>query len=187
MPCLSRGPRSTRSPFRSALRARGGPPSPKPAATMASADFSLRSVSLPERRPFRREARSPQVRTLTVPARAPDLRDSPWSQELCGHVSARPGRPRLISGSCASPRRSRYTASFSTPLTVGALRFTRVVATNSPEDLHLQVSAHAGHTHEGPGPLKAVPALHAQVVEARGFEPRSETRSTTASSRMATT
>ena len=61
-----------------------------------------------------------------------------WSRELRGHVPARPGRPRLISGFCSSPRRSCYAASFSAPLTVGTLRFTRVVATNSPEDFHLQ-------------------------------------------------
>ena len=37
-------------------------------------------------------------------------------------------------------------AAFSAPLTVGALRFTWVVATNFPEDFHLQVDVHAGHT-----------------------------------------
>jgi hypothetical protein len=31
-----------------------------------------------------------------------------------------------------------------------ALRFARVATTNSPEDFHLQVSAHAGHTKEPP-------------------------------------
>jgi len=42
--------------------------------TMASADFSLRRDSFPRRRPFRREARSPQVRTMAFPAQSPDLR-----------------------------------------------------------------------------------------------------------------
>jgi hypothetical protein len=42
-------------------------------ATMASADFSLRWSCNP-RRPFRREARSPRVRTSAFAARPPDLR-----------------------------------------------------------------------------------------------------------------
>lgn len=40
-------------------------------ATMASADFSLRSF---DRRPFRHKARSPQVRTLSFPAQSSHLR-----------------------------------------------------------------------------------------------------------------
>jgi hypothetical protein len=39
-------------------------------------------------------------------------------------------------------------ASFSCSLTLAALRFTWVVTTNSPEDFHLQVTIHAGHTKE---------------------------------------
>src|SRR5713101_4778191 len=41
-------------------------------ATMASADFSPRPC---DRRPFRREARSPQVRTRSFTVQPPDLRD----------------------------------------------------------------------------------------------------------------
>ena len=37
-------------------------------------------------------------------------------------------------------------ASFSAPVTLGALRFTWVATTSSPEDFHLQAIAHAGHT-----------------------------------------
>ena len=71
-------------------------------ATTASADFSLRLL---RRRPFRREARSPQVRLRTFPARPPDLRRlTPWSRELRGHLPARPARPRLVSGFCSSAR-----------------------------------------------------------------------------------
>ncbi|MBF8305957.1 MAG: hypothetical protein HW398_1145 [Acidobacteria bacterium] len=44
---------------------RGGPHYPKPSATMASADFSLRSFL--ERLPFGSEGRSPQVRLLGCP------------------------------------------------------------------------------------------------------------------------
>jgi hypothetical protein len=42
-------------------------------------------------------------------------------------------------------------ASFSRPLTLAALRFAWVATTNSPEDFHLLVTIHAGHTK------KAVP------------------------------
>ena len=43
-------------------------------------------------------------------------------------------------------------ASFSGPLTVAALRFTWVATTNSPEDFHLQVTIHAGHTTKASDP-----------------------------------
>ena len=59
----SRAPRAS-SPVPSALR-------PIPAATMASADFSLRTR---HRRPFSHKARSPQVRTHSFAAQPPDLR-----------------------------------------------------------------------------------------------------------------
>src|SRR5687767_5986072 len=39
---LSHGARTIRSPLRLALHEWGGPPSPKPIATLAAADFSLR-------------------------------------------------------------------------------------------------------------------------------------------------
>ena len=115
---------------------------------MASADFSLRCVSCPTlRHPFRHKARSPQVIPFTVSARAPDLRSLTLDREkLCGQPPARLCRPRLISDSCSSPRRSRYSASFSNSLTLIALQFARVAAINSPEDSHLQVNGHAGHT-----------------------------------------
>ncbi|MDB5745555.1 MAG: hypothetical protein JWP72_403, partial [Massilia sp.] len=47
-------------------------PFARDAATTASADFSLRFFF--HRRPFRHEARSPQVRTHSFPAQPPDLR-----------------------------------------------------------------------------------------------------------------
>jgi hypothetical protein len=59
---------------------------------------------------------------------------------------------RLLSGCCSSPRRSRYSAAFNDSLTVIALWFARVVATNSPEDFHLQVDCHAGHTTTNKSP-----------------------------------
>ena len=45
------------------------------------------------------------------------------------------------------PRRAgSLAAAFSRPLAVAALRFAWVATTNSPEDSHLQVTIHAGHT-----------------------------------------
>ena len=52
-------------------------------------------------------------------------------------MHARPKLHRLISDSCSSPRRSRYLTAFSVPLGMHAVCFARVVAINSPEDLHL--------------------------------------------------
>ena len=62
----------------------------------------------PRRYPFRLEARSPRVRFIdclctSAGSTLPDL----WSRELCGQLPAHPGRPRLISGFCSSPHRSR--------------------------------------------------------------------------------
>ena len=78
------------------------------------------------RRPFRHEARFPQVKThsFTVNRRiyATDL----WSQERRGHWPARPVRQRLLSGSCSSARRfaPRFLPTLGRPHAV-ALRFTR--------------------------------------------------------------
>ena len=49
-----------------------------------------------------------------------------WSQELCGHVPARPARKRLLSGSCSSARSfaSRFLPTLGRPHAV-ALRFAR--------------------------------------------------------------
>ena len=80
-----RDPRSPRSPFRSAL-----PDDPVlwPLLTSRSAH---------QRRPFRREARSPQVRTSTFGARPPDLRRSPLvagASRLCAR-SPRSASPHI--------------------------------------------------------------------------------------------
>jgi hypothetical protein len=49
------------------------------------------------RRPFRREARPPQVRMVMFPAQPPDLRRSPLVARVRGHPSASPGSRRLLS------------------------------------------------------------------------------------------
>ena len=112
---------------------------------MAAADFSLRDTPSPfqalgEISPGKTPRLSLHERRIYGP--------SPWSRELRGRLPARPEAARLTSGFCTSPRRSRYTAAFSDALTVVTLRFTRVVATNSPEDFHLLADSHAGHTNQ---------------------------------------
>jgi hypothetical protein len=130
-----------------------GPSQPCAAGTMAAADFSLRLVySVTRRLPFRSETRSPQVSPLTVPARAPDLRNGPLvaraSRSIARSLWSAPPSIRFL---FVAPRVS-LAASFGVSLTIHALRFARVAATNSPEDFHLQVSVHAGHTtKKGPG------------------------------------
>ena len=48
-------------------------------------------------------------------------------------------------------------------LTNPGSRFARVVAINFPEDFHLQVIVHVGHTHEKErGRRSGAPALHAR-------------------------
>ena len=61
--------------------------------------------------------------------------------------------PLALFGSASYPVRvprlaDSLPASFSGPLTVAALRFTWVATTSSPEDFHLQVTIHAGHTEK---------------------------------------
>jgi len=57
----------------------------------------LTSRSTSRRRPFRREARSPQVRMVVFPAQSPDLRRSPLVARVRGQLSASPGSRRLVS------------------------------------------------------------------------------------------
>ena len=128
---------------------------------MASADFSLRGHQLPRpRRPFRRKARSPQVRHVAFSAQPPDLHRLSLGRQSFAALG-----PLALLGSASYPIPVRRLAdslapSFSPPLTVGTLGFTWIVTTYSPEDSHLQVTCHAGHTEkrvarESPGPLSS--------------------------------
>jgi len=61
-------------------------------------------------------------------------------------------------------------AAFSDSLAILALRFTRVVATNSPEDFHLQVDCHAGHTKEKKGATLVAPfCISRKILRDYGF------------------
>ena len=126
-------------PIPSALR-------PKMAATMTSADFSLQQY----RRPFRHEARSPQVRAHSFTAQPPDLRHfalitrASW---LLAHspCSAAPSIRFLSIG-------SQFMLHASSPRSVALtqLRFTSFAVINLRRDLHPQECAHAGRTDRSP-------------------------------------
>ena len=127
-------------PSRSALR-------PLLAATTASADSSLR---VHHRRPFRHEARSPQVRTRSFPAQPPDLR-----RLSLDHKSFAVRCPLALLGSASYPvlvHRLAVSLHASSPRSVALtqLRFASFAVVNSREDFHLQDRAHAGRTTKNP-------------------------------------
>jgi len=63
----------------------------------------LTSRSASRRRPFRRKARSPQVRARAFPAQPPDLRRRPFGRKSFAAICPLAlGRLRLVSGSCSS-------------------------------------------------------------------------------------
>jgi hypothetical protein len=111
--------------------------------TTTSAAFSLRPT---HRRPFRHEARSPQVRTRSFTAQPPHLRHfalttgaSPFSAS--SPRSAAPHIRFLFIG-------SRFTFHASSPRSVALpqLRFPSITVVSSRQDFHLQDRAHAGRT-----------------------------------------
>ena len=133
----------SRSVLRSCLVASAAPAP----ATTTSADFSLRH----SRRPFRHEARSPQVRTHSFTAQPPDLR-----RLTLDHESFAVSGPLALVGTAFYPVRvPRLAASLhaSSPHSVALmqLRFASFAVINSREDLHLQECAHAGRTKKTPG------------------------------------
>ena len=97
-------------------------------------------------RPFRHEARSPQVRTQTFIAQPPHLRRFA--------LVTRASRFDARSPCLAAPSMqflsigSRFTLHASSPhsVTLMQLRFTSLTVTSSWRDLHPQVCAHAGRT-----------------------------------------
>jgi hypothetical protein len=87
---------------------------------------------------------------MAVTARLPDLR-----RLNLGRESFAASSPLALFDGASYPVSVRqpaasFPASFSTPVTLGALRFPWIVTTNSPEDFHLQVIRHAGHTTRKP-------------------------------------
>jgi hypothetical protein len=85
---------------------------------------------------------------MAFTARPSDLRRLSLGRESFAVI-----RPLALLDSASHPISVRqpaasFPASFSAPVTLGALRFPWIVTTNSPEDFHLQVTRHAGHTKE---------------------------------------
>lgn len=87
---------------------------------------------------------------VAVSAQPPDLRRRSLGREGFAVTC-----PLALLGSASDPIRvprlaDSLPASFSRLLTVAALRLAWVATTHSPEDLHLQVTFHAGHTRRSP-------------------------------------
>ena len=107
--------------------------------------LTSRSAAKP-RRPFKHEARSPQVRTLSFTARPPDLR-----RLSLGHRSFAVSCPLAPLDAASDPvlvHRPTVSlrASFPRLVTLPQLRFTSLRMTSLWRDLHPQDSAHAGRT-----------------------------------------
>ena len=112
---------------------------------MASADFLLRS----SRRPFRRKARSPQIRRLPFTARPPNLR-----RLILDHESFAACSPLALIGVASDPVSVRRPAaslhaSFPQSVALLQLRFASIAMVGFREDLHLQGIRHAGRTDRG--------------------------------------
>src|ERR1700687_3903632 len=125
------------------------PPPPKlRRTTTASADFSLQRPC-GRRRPFRRKARSPRVRTSAFAARPPDLRRLALVTTASRSTARSPcSAPPHIRYSVRRPAASLH-ASFTPASRSDALRFTSLAVTSSREDFHLLVNAHAVRTANG--------------------------------------
>jgi hypothetical protein len=87
---------------------------------------------------------------VAVSAQPPDLR-----RRSLGREGVAVACPLARLGNASDPVRVPRLAdalpvSFSRLLTVAAVRLAWVATTNSPEDLHLQVTIHAGHTRQKP-------------------------------------
>ena len=108
------------------------------------------AASSHRRRPFRREARSPQVRDIGCPCTSAGFTEPSLIARASRSIARSPwSAPPRIRFLYVAPQVS-LAASFGAVLTDGsvalALRFTRVGAIASPQDFHLLVNAHAGHT-----------------------------------------
>ena len=111
----------------------------------------LTSRSSLRRRPFRHEARSPQVRTQSFPAQPPNLR-----RLILDHKSFAVACPLALIGNASYPVLVHRLAvsihtSFPQSVALPQLRFTSFAVVSLREDLHLQDCAHAGRTMKKPG------------------------------------
>lgn len=123
------------------------------AATTASADSSRGPC---RRRPFRRKARSPQVRASLFDARLSDLRRRALATRASRSFARSPcssaPRIRFLFISPSSSLRASSPRSVALP----QLRFASFTLASSREDFHLRMDAHAGRTNETrPASLRA--------------------------------
>jgi hypothetical protein len=141
----------------------------------------LTSRSTLRRRPFRREARPPQVRPSAFAARPPDLRRPPLVARASRSLARSPWEaPPCIRFLCVSPR-FRSPLLSAPPSRSATLRFAPVPATRSREDLHLPVECHAGHTKERAPARGPVPVNRVAQVQDAARTVRSPVRVSTAS------
>ena len=140
---LSSSDTHSRSVLRSCLVASVAPAP----ATTTSADFSLRQC----RRPFRHEARSPQVGTHSFTAHPPDLRRLTFDHERFAVSSLL----TLVGTAFYPVLVDRLTASLHafSPHSVALmqLRFASFAMINLREAFHFQECAHARLSREKPG------------------------------------
>src|SRR5476649_2769434 len=116
----------------------------------------LTSRSGLHRRPFRHEARSPQVRAHSFPAQPPDLH-----RLIFDHKSFAVSCPLALIGSASYPilvHRLAVSIPASSPrsVTLPQLRFTSFAVVSSRRDFHPQECAHAGRTKKGSRGCNAV-------------------------------
>jgi hypothetical protein len=107
----------------------------------------LTSRSSLRRRPFRHEARYPQVRTQSFPAQPPNLR-----RLILDHKSFAVACPLALIGNASYPVLVHRLAvsihtSFPQSVALPQLRFTSFAVVSLREDFHLQDCAHAGRTN----------------------------------------
>jgi hypothetical protein len=114
----------------------------------------LTSRSSLRRRPFRHEARYPQVRTQSFPAQPPNLR-----RLILDHKSFAVACPLALIGNASYPVLVHRLAvsihtSFPQSVALPQLRFTSFAVVSLREDFHLQDCAHAGRTSNKYPPAK---------------------------------
>src|SRR5476651_1270081 len=127
----------------------------------------LTSRSGLHRRPFRHEARSPQVRAHSFPAQPPDLH-----RLIFDHKSFAVSCPLALIGSASYPilvHRLAVSIHASSPrsVTLPQLRFTSFAVVSSRRDFHPQECAHAGRTRKRSRSsfLIRAPRLHDLVAD----------------------
>src|SRR5664279_4250877 len=111
----------------------------------------LLAPSLSRRRPFRRKARSPQVRTSSFPARPPDLRNLSFDHR--GFVATGPLAPLGAASYPVLVHRPAVSLPASSPrlVVLSQLQFASFGMVSFRGDFHPQDDVHAGRTRSAAG------------------------------------